>query len=78
MRYLVAMIFAIAAAAATSVFLATPVATWVVNNLRFDSPDQVGDLHAAIFMGVNLVGMLIGWTIGWAAGGTLSRAEPED
>jgi hypothetical protein len=78
MRYLVAMIFAAACAAATTVFLATPVASWVVDRLKFDSPDQVADLHSAIFMAVNLAAMLIGWTIGWAAGRSLSAAPDED
>ena len=44
MRYLVAMIFAATFAAVTTVFLATPVASWIVDKLKFDSPDQVADL----------------------------------
>jgi hypothetical protein len=78
MRYLVAMIFAATFAAATTVFLATPVASWVVDKLKFDSPDQVGDLHTSIFLGVNLAAMLIGWTIGWALGRSLSANPDED
>ena len=77
MRYLVAMIFAATFAAVTTVFLATPVASWVVDKMKFDSPDQVADLHSALFMGVNLLAMLIGWTIGWALGSSLS-ATPDD
>jgi vancomycin permeability regulator SanA len=77
MRYLVAMIFAATFAAVATVFLATPVASWVVDKLKFDSPDQVADLHSALFMGVNLLAMLIGWTIGWALGRSLS-ATPDD
>ncbi len=78
MRYLVAMIFAISVAAATAVFLSGPVASWVVDQMKFDSPDQVGDLHTAVFMGTNLLGMLIGWTIGWALGGSLRRDARQD
>jgi len=77
MRYLVAMIFAATFAAVTTVFLATPVASWVVDKMKFDSPDQVADLHSALFMGVNLLAMLIGWTIGWVLGRSLS-ATPDD
>jgi hypothetical protein len=77
MRYLVAMIFAATFAAVTTVFLATPVASFVVDKLKFDSPDQVADLHSAVFMGVNLLAMLIGWTLGWALGRSLS-ATPDD
>lgn len=77
MRYLVAMIFAAAFAAVTTVFLATPAASWVVDKLKFDSPDQVADLHSALFLGINLFAMLAGWTIGWALGRGLS-ANPDD
>ncbi len=77
MRYLIAMIFAATFAAVTTVFLATPVASWIVDKLKFDSPDQVADLHSAIFLGVNLLAMLIGWTIGWALGRGFST-NPDD
>ncbi len=77
MRYLVAMLFAVAVAAATTLFVGSPVASWVVGQMKFDSPDQVGDVHSAVFMATNLLGMLIGWTIGWALGGTL-RPEADD
>ncbi len=69
MRYLIAMIFAVVAAAATTVFVSSPVASWVVSKFAFESPDEVGDLHALIFMGVNLLGLAVGWTIGWWLGG---------
>lgn len=78
MRYLVAMIFAVAVAAAATVFVSSPVASWfvaqpwVVHTLNFDNPDQVADLHSAVFMAVNLIGMLIGWTFGWMLGGSLA------
>jgi len=68
MRYLIAMIFAIVCAAATTVFVSSPVATWVVDQQVFESPDEVADLHMLVFMGVNLVGLAIGWTIGWWLG----------
>lgn len=68
MRYLIAMIFAIITAAAATVFVSSPVATWVVDQMAFESPDEVADLHAAIFMGVNLLALAIGWTIGWWLG----------
>jgi vancomycin permeability regulator SanA len=78
MRYLVAMIFAAAFAAVTTVFLAAPIASWAVDQLKFDSPDQVAELHSAIFLGINLVAMLIGWTIGWALGRGLSVTPDDD
>ncbi len=78
MRYVIAMIFAAAFAAACTVFVANPVAGWVVDSFKYDNPDQVGDLHAAVFMGVNLIGMLIGWTVGWALGRSFSAAPDLD
>lgn len=68
MRYLIAMVFAIVFAAAATVFVSSPVATWVVDQMVFESPDEVGDLHMLVFMGVNLAGLAIGWTIGWWLG----------
>lgn len=68
MRYLIAMIFAIITAAAATVFVSSPVATWVVNQMAFESPDEVADLHSMVFMGVNLFALAIGWTIGWWLG----------
>ena len=68
MRYLIAMIFAIVVAAAATVFVSSPVATWVVNQQTFESPDEVADLHMLVFMSVNLVALAIGWTIGWWLG----------
>jgi hypothetical protein len=73
MRYLVAMIFAVAVAAATTVFVSSPVASSVVRKFAFESPDEVADLHSLVFMGVNLVGLMIGWTIGWWLGGFRDR-----
>lgn len=77
MRYAVAIVFAIAAAAATSVFLAVPVASWAIGFMAFEDPEQAEELHAAAVTGINLAGMMAGWAIGWAAGGTLSKAEPD-
>ncbi|MFN3869788.1 MAG: hypothetical protein ACK4MF_12085 [Hyphomicrobiaceae bacterium] len=71
MRYLVAMIAAVACALPASLFLSTPVANWVVSLFSFDSPDTVGDLHAFAFMASNVAALAVGWTIGWAIGGRL-------
>lgn len=76
MRYLIAMIFAIICAAAATVFVSSPVATWVVDQMAFESPDEVADLHSVVFMSVNLVGLAIGWTIGWWLG-NFERAQNE-
>ena len=69
MRYVVAMLFAIVVALLTTVYVSSPVASWVVSTQAFESPDEVSNLHDAVFMGVNLAGLVIGWAIGWAVGG---------
>jgi len=75
------MVVAIAAAAVATVFVSSPVASWVVaqpwvvHTMDFDNPDSVADLHSAVFMGVNLIAMLIGWTIGWIIGGSFQGKE---
>lgn len=75
MRYLIAMIFAIAVALAATVYLSSPVASWVVDQFTFESPDEVANLHSLVFMGINVVAMAIGWTIGWALGGIVTGKE---
>jgi hypothetical protein len=42
MRYAIAMITAILFAALATLFLSTPIASWVVRQFTFDSPDTVG------------------------------------
>lgn len=75
MRYLIAMIFAIVGAGATTVFVSSPIASLAVSKLAFESPDEVADLHSLIFMGVNLLGLAVGWTIGWWLGGLGDKSE---
>ncbi|MGL4396871.1 MAG: hypothetical protein ACRCS9_10065 [Hyphomicrobium sp.] len=65
MRYVFAMLFAIAGAAAAMVYLSQDVADRVVATYRFDNPDQVADLHMAIYMATNVLGLLAGWIVGW-------------
>lgn len=69
MRYVVAMIFALLAAAGCILWLGSPVASWAVDKMTFDNPDQVGDMHSLIFMATNLAGLLFGWALGWSIGG---------
>ena len=68
MRTLVAMGCASAVALFVMLFVASPVASWVVRQLTFDSPDGVADLHGAVFMGLNVIGLAVGWTLGWMLG----------
>lgn len=75
MRYLVAMVFAIVAAGLAMFFVSSPIATWVVAQFTFESPDEVADLHTLVFMATNIAALLIGFLIGWVVGGPLSAGE---
>ena len=68
MRYVVAILFAIAGAALAMTYLSQNVADNIVATYRFDNPDQVADMHAAIYMATNAAGLLLGWTLGWLVG----------
>ena len=75
MRYLVAIIGAVLGAFLASVYVSSPVATLLVGTQRFSDPDQVANLHAAIFMACNAAGLFVGWGIGWWIGGRIVSAE---
>ena len=68
MRYLVAILFAIAGAALAFLFLSGPVANWASMQPKFESSDDAESLNQMAFMVVNFLGLLVGWTIGWAIG----------
>ena len=68
MRYIIAILFAIAGAALAMMYVSHNVADNIVASMRFESPDQVADMHAAIYMATNVAGLLLGWTLGWLIG----------
>lgn len=68
MRYLIAMILAVVFAAAAMFFVSSPIASFVVRNMTFESPDAVANTHAAIFMLSNLVALVAGFAVGWGLG----------
>lgn len=76
MRYLVAIVFAIAGAALAMHFLSGPVADWAALQLKFDSSDDAETVNQLAYMVVNLTGLVIGWSIGWVIGGPLQRGGP--
>ncbi len=73
MRYVVAMAVAIVITFLVTVFISQPLANLVVDRFTFESPDEVADLHTAVYMASNFVGLLIGWGVGWIVGGRLVR-----
>lgn len=78
MRYVIAMIGAVIGAALMMVFFASDLATTIVASNRFDSPDEVADLHTAIFMGLNFVGLIAGWIAGWVLGALIPTTPLDD
>lgn len=75
MRYLVAILFALAGAALAFAFAGSPFADWLVAQQSFESSDDAENLHQLAFMGVNLIGMITGWVIGWALGARLGERD---
>lgn len=75
MRYLIAIICAILGAFLATVFVSSTVATSIVGSLRFNDPDQVADMHAAVFMACNALGLIAGWSFGWLVGGRIAGNE---
>jgi phosphate/sulfate permease len=68
MRYVIAILFAIAGAALAMIYVSQNVADNIVASYRFENPDQVADMHVAIYMATNALGLLFGWAFGWLAG----------
>jgi phosphate/sulfate permease len=75
MRYVIAMVFAVIGAALMMKFVSSDVASMIVASRRFDNPDDVADMHTALFMGFNLAGLIAGWVIGWIFGSVLVPGE---
>jgi len=75
-RYLIAIICAMAAALAATITVSSPIASWFVAQFSYDSPDEVANLHSLVFMLVNIAGLALGWAVGWAIAGPFSRKTP--
>lgn len=77
MRYLLAIILGGGAAFVATVTISSPIATWVVSKFAFANPDQVSNLHDAVFMGSNLLALLLGFAAGWGIGAKIEgRDDP--
>jgi hypothetical protein len=73
MRYLIAMVCAVVAAALATIFLSPRLASMMVDQFTFSSPDEVGNLEDGVFMAANFIALLIGWWLGWMIGGRLAK-----
>ena len=73
MRYLVAMACAIVVAALATIFVSPRLASLMVDQFTFTSPDEVGNLEDGVFMGANVIALLLGWWLGWMIGGRLTK-----
>jgi hypothetical protein len=70
MRYVVAMVFAVIGAVLAAVFASSQLADWVVLHQSFESPDDADSMHMLVYMGSNVVGLIIGWLAGWTVAGS--------
>jgi vancomycin permeability regulator SanA len=59
------MVTALAFALLATIYASTPIASWTVRQYTFEDPDTVANMHAAVFMGVNLLALVTGWLVGW-------------
>lgn len=75
MRYLVAILFAIAGAAVAFAMASGPIADWAVARQTFESSDDAENLHQLAFMAVNFAGLIVGWTVGWALASKLKEDD---
>jgi hypothetical protein len=75
LRYLIAMVGAIAVAFAAMMLVSSGIADWYVDHRTFEDSDTVADMHALVFMAANAVALLVGWGIGWAIGGLIVKPE---
>jgi len=65
MRYLISMVTAIAFALIATIFISGPLASRIISGMTFESPDDVANLHALIFMAGNFAALILGWVVGW-------------
>jgi hypothetical protein len=75
MRYLVAIIFAIAGAALAFNFLSGAVADWAALQFKFESSDGADNMNQLAFMATNILGLIVGWAVGWTIAGPLSKGQ---
>ena len=73
MRYLIAMAGAVVVAALATIFVSPRLASMMVDQFTFTSPDEVGNLEDGVFMAANFMALLIGWWLGWMIGGRLVK-----
>ena len=75
MRYILGLIFAAVLALGATLFVSSRVATWVVAAGTYEDPDSVANLHALVFMAVNVLALVAGWCMGWLLGMLFERPE---
>jgi vancomycin permeability regulator SanA len=73
MRYLIAMACAVVVAALATIFVSPRLASMMVDQFTFTSPDEVGNLEDGVFMAANFMALLVGWWLGWMIGGRLVK-----
>jgi vancomycin permeability regulator SanA len=73
MRYLIAMAGAVVVAALATILVSPRLASMMVDQFTFSSPDEVGNLEDGVFMAANFIALLIGWWLGWMIGGRLVK-----
>jgi CDP-diglyceride synthetase len=73
MRYVIAIIFAVLAGLLVAAQYSSVMTSSIVAGTKFQSPDQVEDMHALLMIFFPLLGALAGWVVGWLIGGLFDR-----
>jgi membrane associated rhomboid family serine protease len=74
MRYVIAIIFAVVAGLFVAAQYSTQLTSGILAGTKFQSPDQVEDMHAMLMIGFALLGAVGGWIVGWLVGGIFDRS----
>ena len=75
MRYLIAIICAIVVAGLAANFIGSPLASWAVARMSFESPVAADDMHGWIYLGTMAAGLVLGGGLGWGLGTRIKDEE---
>ncbi len=73
MRYVLAIVCAVLAGLFVAAQFSTQITSDIIAGTKFQSPDDVEDMHAILMIVIPLLGAVAGWIAGWLVGGIFDR-----